>query len=119
MQHPRRAPYCPGSGCEAQRVDRGQVRVDQPPGFPAAIVGDATRLRQILINLLGNAVKFTPAGGTVTLRARTGDNGDMVVVVSDTGIGMNRFDVEKALTPFGQAVGDQVGKGQWCTMLRW
>jgi signal transduction histidine kinase/CheY-like chemotaxis protein len=73
----------------ADHVARGRaldVRVHLPDE-PLAVAGDATRLEQCLGNLLSNAAKFTPAGGTVTVRARR-EGGRAVVSVSDSGIGI-------------------------------
>lgn len=56
------------------------------PDLPAQLVGDAERLRQILLNLVGNAVKFTQQGG-VGIEAETGD-GTFVVTIADTGPGI-------------------------------
>jgi signal transduction histidine kinase len=53
---------------------------------PSSVLGDATRLRQILLNLSWNAVKFTPAGGSITLRARIRDG--LSFEVLDTGAGI-------------------------------
>ncbi|MCH8862058.1 MAG: PAS domain S-box protein [Proteobacteria bacterium] len=69
---------------------------------PARIYADRTRIKQILINLLTNAVKFTSSGGTIRLRVRSGKNGGAVFSVSDTGVGMSKLEIETALTPFGQ-----------------
>jgi PAS domain S-box-containing protein len=69
--------------------------------LPALLV-DERALRQILLNLLSNAVKFTPAGGTVAVRAEVADDGDFLLSVTDTGIGMAVRDIPKALAPFGQ-----------------
>lgn len=62
---------------------------------------DQSKLRQILINLVSNAVKFTPEGGSVRLETFR-DGGSMRFAVSDTGIGMKSDDIPIALSPFGQ-----------------
>ena len=76
------------------------------PGSTDALVGDPTRVRQILFNLLGNALKFTDRGGAM-IRARTeplGEGGTRVVLsVSDTGIGMNEAQQQRLFVPFSQA----------------
>ncbi len=64
--------------------------------------GDTTKLRQIFINLMSNAVKFTPRGGAVTVSARRDPDGAFAVMVADTGIGMTEAETEIALEPFGQ-----------------
>jgi signal transduction histidine kinase len=56
------------------------------------VIADATSLRQILLNLLTNALKFTPPGGRVTVSARYSPDGPLEVAVSDTGSGMPRPD---------------------------
>jgi signal transduction histidine kinase len=62
---------------------------------------DERRLKQVLINLLGNAVKFTGPRGKVSLRVRQNQHG-LAISVSDTGIGMAQKDIPVALEPFGQ-----------------
>jgi signal transduction histidine kinase len=62
---------------------------------------DSRKFRQILVNLLSNAFKFTPAGGTVTLAAEV-DTAGLCVRVRDTGIGIAPEDIETVLSPFGQ-----------------
>ena len=66
------------------------------------LLGDPLRVKQILINLLGNAVKFTPANGRIRVDAGLLQQGYAVVSVTDTGIGMSPSEVETAMRPFGQ-----------------
>jgi signal transduction histidine kinase len=73
---------------------------DLAPGLPQ-LIGDARRLRQILLNLLGNAVKFTPAGGRITLSAAI-DAAGLVIDVADTGIGIPAEHRERVFEPFSQ-----------------
>jgi two-component system cell cycle sensor histidine kinase PleC len=74
------------------------VRPDLP-----MVHADITKLRQILINLISNAVKFTPAGGRITITVDMHQNDAVRMVVRDTGIGMTPDQLEVALQPFGQA----------------
>lgn len=67
--------------------------------------GDPLRLKQVLLSLLSNAVKFTPAGGLVTVRARRAADGGIEVVVEDTGIGIAPQDQDKILAAFVQVDG--------------
>ena len=73
---------------------------------PPAVLLDATRLRQVLLNLMSNAVKFA-GGGTVTLTVRgerrDGDQWLLSFAVSDTGIGIAREDQQRVFEPFVQA----------------
>jgi PAS domain S-box-containing protein len=55
-----------------------------------SVMGDPVRLRQVFWNLLGNAIKFTPAGGTIRIASAPGPIGFIDIIVSDTGIGMDR-----------------------------
>jgi signal transduction histidine kinase len=68
--------------------------------LPGIVIGDERRLRQVLINLLANAIKFTEKGG-VTLKAEY-HNGRACFEVSDTGIGVNADELEKIFSPFYQ-----------------
>jgi signal transduction histidine kinase len=69
--------------------------------FPM-LFGDGLRLKQILINLLGNAVKFTPDGGHVRIDAHPLEQDYAAIIVTDSGIGMSRDEIDTALRPFGQ-----------------
>lgn len=64
--------------------------------------GDDTKLGQIFTNLISNAVKFTPTGGSVIVEVLGQGNGGVMVSVRDTGIGMTPDEVRVALEPFGQ-----------------
>jgi PAS domain S-box-containing protein len=91
-----------------------QVRVEQkdislscrlPEPLPETIYSDPAKLRQILMNLVGNAIKFTERGG-VELRAQfveVAGNPRLAIEVHDTGIGMSADALEKIFQPFAQA----------------
>ncbi|HVZ14375.1 MAG TPA: ATP-binding protein [Bauldia sp.] len=66
------------------------------------VVADERSLRQILLNIMSNAVKFTRAGGQVIVSSSLEASGEVVVRVRDTGIGMSEKDLETALKPFRQ-----------------
>ena len=73
---------------------------------PKFLYGDATRLRQVLLNLAGNAVKFTKVGTVkilVTLRRKKKDKVEIQFCVSDTGIGLSADQIEHLFQPFTQA----------------
>lgn len=71
------------------------------PSGPVTAYGDRKRIKQILINLVGNAIKFTPAQGQIEL-GLSEENGMTVLRVSDTGIGMSATQIPAALEHFGQ-----------------
>ncbi|NBB83857.1 MAG: hypothetical protein GVY28_10680 [Alphaproteobacteria bacterium] len=73
-----------------------------PPGPEIAVRGDQGLLRQLLVNLLGNAVKFTPMRGRVEARAEPTPEGLVTIVVRDSGIGIPEADLERVLRPFEQ-----------------
>ena len=83
---------------ESARLD---IKVDAPAALPP-ILADERALKQIIINALSNSIKFTPPGGRIRLRARRDKSGRLHLTIGDTGIGIKREDVPKALAPFGQ-----------------
>lgn len=76
---------------------REDVQLDLPPLF-----ADPRLVRQILINIVGNSVKYSKTGGVIDVKAFVADDGDLKFVVSDTGIGIPKDRIAEALEPFGQ-----------------
>lgn len=64
--------------------------------------GDPRLLRQVFINLISNAVKFSKPGGTITVGAGYAKDGDLVIEVRDQGVGIRKEKIKAALEPFGQ-----------------
>lgn len=86
------------------------VRIDERIDRQLPTVsGDSVRLRQVFMNLISNALKFTRSGGSVTLVAEA-QAGSAIVSVRDTGIGMTPEELSIALTPFGQV---DSGHARW------
>jgi signal transduction histidine kinase len=77
------------------------VLQDLPADLPN-VQADPARLRQVLTNLVSNAIKYTPSGGQVTLTARP-DDGHLLVQVIDTGIGISAEDLPKVFNRFFRA----------------
>jgi signal transduction histidine kinase len=77
-----------------------ELEVDLPPGLPEVFI-DPGRIKQVLYNLISNAIKFTPRGGVVRLIARATDR-HIVVKVSDTGVGIAREDLPRLFREFEQ-----------------
>ena len=77
------------------------INMHVPNDLPM-LYGDGRLVRQILINLVSNAVKFCKRGGKVDVTASMNDDDGMVVVVKDTGIGIPKNKIRQALEPFGQ-----------------
>jgi signal transduction histidine kinase len=77
-----------------------KLQVNAPKGIQ--LFADKRLTKQILINLMSNAIKFTPEGGTISVDVqKTRDHGLEIHVV-DTGIGMDAAQLEKAFSPYGQ-----------------
>jgi signal transduction histidine kinase len=76
----------------------------EPPSIPR-IQADRDKLRQCLVNLCSNAVKFTPAGGNITVSARAVDEERIAIHVADTGIGISEENVGRVFDVFFQVDG--------------
>ncbi|WP_339085645.1 HAMP domain-containing sensor histidine kinase [Hyphomicrobium sp. ghe19] len=74
------------------------------------IRGDAEKLRQIFTNIIANALKFTPADGTVDVSTRRTNSGGVIIAIRDSGVGMTEEEIAIAMTPFGQVDG---GRSRW------
>ena len=82
------------------------LKVDIADAVPDVLVGDELRVKQILLNLLGNAVKFTRQGGitlSAALRERSGNNAVIEICVTDTGVGIPKAAAREIFKPFVQA----------------
>jgi signal transduction histidine kinase/ActR/RegA family two-component response regulator len=75
---------------------------DVDPDLPPVGIGDPHRLRQVLVNLVSNAVKFT-ATGSVSIHAHADEDGSLVVAVQDTGVGISESARKRLFQPFTQA----------------
>jgi len=88
--------------CGAEADARGVQLQLLPQAQRHAVAGDQGRLRQLFVNLLKNAVKFTPTGGSVTVRSVDGTGQKVRVDVTDTGIGVEPEVLPKMFDPFEQ-----------------
>ena len=99
--------------------NRVALRVSSPDG-PLLVSGDATRLRQVMDNLVGNAVKFTPEGGWVEL-GLTRDGDEVSLAVADSGPGISEEDQVQLFEPFFRAestAGSVSGSGLGLAVVR-
>ena len=86
------------------RADEAGVKlIERMPQDHCILKTDQKRLKQVLLNLFSNAVKFTPAGGFITLYAwKDVSRNSLVIEVQDTGIGIEEKDISKVMATFGQ-----------------
>src|SRR5262249_2455471 len=82
-------------------------------GEPLVIRADEQRLRQVLVNVAGNGLKFTPAGGSVTVALEPAEAGGALITVTDSGIGIDETQIANVFRPCWRAEGglDRVGEG--------
>ncbi|MDD2867549.1 sensor histidine kinase KdpD [Neomegalonema sp.] len=97
----------------AARLDDGRDKrfVEAADPHLPPFWGDERRLKQILLNLLSNAAKFSPSGGTVVLRVEREPQGGLLLEVADEGPGLEADEVAVALEPFGQLESGKRHKG--------
>jgi signal transduction histidine kinase len=85
------------------RAERAQIGiVEHIPASLPALWADERKLKQILLNLVSNSVKFTPAGGRVDVSASFDPSAGLSITVQDTGIGIASADLQRVLEPFVQ-----------------
>ena len=70
--------------------------------IPISLIADARRLRQCLVNVLSNAIKFTPNGGAIRVETRRATGGGVLILIGDTGIGIDQADLSEIVKPFVQ-----------------
>jgi two-component system phosphate regulon sensor histidine kinase PhoR len=92
----------------AERADL-QISVDLAPDLPP-VLADVERMRQVITNLVHNAIKFTPPGGQVAISATAGE-GEVVISVSDTGVGIPADDLPRIFERFYKADRARSGGG--------
>ncbi|GAB2177715.1 hypothetical protein DLREEDagr8_32730 [Dongia sp. agr-C8] len=100
-----------GNACigmmQQRAAERGLALLGDLDGELPRLFVDRKHLKQIVLNFLGNAVKFTEPGGSVTLGAHRTQDGQLCIWVKDSGIGIAAGDLERALQPFGQIENSQ------------
>ncbi len=95
---------------EKAKRDDINIIYDEPDMLPF-IYGDKNRMRQVFINIIDNAIKYTDKGGTVTIQAAEKDKDHIEIAVSDTGCGISPQDLPKIKTKFYKANHTKRGSG--------
>jgi len=90
--------------------ERVIIRTSLATSLPP-VLADARSVRQIVLNLLSNSIKFTGAGGQVIVSTAPNDDGSIVLRVRDTGVGMSEKEIAIALEPFRQ-LATSIRRGQ-------
>jgi PAS domain S-box-containing protein len=100
---------CLGEAVELLSLQAGEKRLKLDlvvdPGIPARVLADPERVRQLVLNLAGNAVKFTETGSVTVALRPSADGAAMVCTVTDTGPGISTEDVERLFMRFSQVKG--------------
>jgi PAS domain S-box-containing protein len=87
----------------APKADSGRkIIINLLDNTMTPVIGEELAIKQMLTNILSNAIKFTPEGGRITLSHEIDDEGYLRMSVTDTGVGLDEKEIEKALSPFGQ-----------------
>ena len=96
----------------SDKARRENIRViyNEPEMLPF-VYGDKNRLRQVFINIIDNAIKYSSSGDTVTINAEETENGNIRISVADTGCGIKKSDLPKVKTKFYKANHTKRGSG--------
>jgi signal transduction histidine kinase len=95
-----------------QRAKNSGINViNNVPREVNSLFADGRKIKQILINLLSNSIKFTDSGGNITIDSYFDKDENMVITVSDTGCGISQKDIPRALEVFAQVHGEDVDEG--------
>jgi len=94
---------------EKARREKMRIVYNEPEMLPV-IYGDKNRIRQVFINIIDNAIKYSSAGGIITVEAKA-ENGNVEVSISDTGCGIKEADLPKIKTKFFKANHTRRGSG--------
>ncbi len=78
-----------------------RLRASLDEGLPI-LYADPLKMKQVIVNLMTNAIKFSPSGASVIIRAHLLENDDLEITVTDSGVGMSQSDIKVALEPFRQ-----------------
>ena len=102
----------------ALALAKNQRLINAMPANLPYLTADYRRLQQMLLNLVANAIKFTPNGGVVRIEGRSDDSADgaLLLTVTDTGIGISAEDIAKLMAPFSR-VGKPTSRRQQGTGL--
>ena len=86
----------------AKKIEVNKMTVSNTVQDAPHIVGEELAIKQVIMNLLSNAIKFTPSGGRITISTDVDAEGQLRLSVTDTGVGLDEMEMEKALSAFGQ-----------------
>ncbi len=96
-------------GLLESKITEGKITVINNLHNTPKFIGEELAMKQVFMNLLSNAVKFTPSGGRITITSELDRNGALHFSFTDTGIGLDEREIQKALSPFGQ-VNNELGR---------
>jgi signal transduction histidine kinase len=96
---------------EQRARNNGISVINAVPEEDNLVFADKKKLKQIIINLLSNSIKFTPEGGKIIISSHYDKDKNFVISVSDTGRGMDKKDIPKAMAVFEQVHGEDVDEG--------